>query len=469
MANTRFALVLLAVPLLVACNTRYHLAGEVDSGVSAGTSGLGIAGAAGGLAGAGGTTATGLGGAAGSAPLGGTTGASTEPVPLQISPRDAVTRVARVLWESPPDQALVEMADSGSLATDADVRRLALRMLADPRARVGVAHFYHWWLNLDALATTTKDPILFPEYSAALGTTMAAETEAFALDVTLDGDGDFRTLMRGSYSFLNDALANLYGIAGVTGSDLRKVDLDPTQRAGILTQPAFLAQTSSVNTWTSPTHRGSFVSERILCRPIPAPPPPNPPQMLVDPAPPETNRQRLARSVSSPVCVACHNLMDPLGLAYEGFDSIGRVRLTDSGLPIDASGHVSLADGDHAWKNAIELSQFLANAPDAQQCLGQQWLRYILGHQLTDADVTSVSTIASLFAASSLDLHTVIAAAVSSASFLAPTGGPPCGAGISQSCNDDIRISSIHGTCTAAGKCVCTGTFALNPTTGRCL
>ena len=98
----------------------------------------------------------GFGGAAGSAPLGGTTGASTDPVPLQISPRDAVTRVARVLWESPPDQALVEMADSGSITTDADVRRLALRMLSDSRARVGVAHFYRWWLNLDALATTTK-------------------------------------------------------------------------------------------------------------------------------------------------------------------------------------------------------------------------------------------------------------------------------------------------------------------------
>jgi len=163
--------------------------------------------------------------------------------------------------------------------------------------------------------------------------------------------------------------------------------------------------------------------------------------------------------------------MDQLGLAYEGFDSIGRVRVTDSGLPIDASGHTSLTDGDHTWNNAIELSQVLANAPDAQQCLAQQWLRYVLGHDLTDADVdtTSVSKIATLFAASSLDLHTVIAAAASSASFLSPTGGPPCGVGANQTCNDDIRISSIHGTCTAAGKCVCTGTFPLNPMTGRCL
>ncbi len=127
-------------------------------------------------------------------------------------------------------------------------------------------------------------------------------------------------------------------------------------------------------------------------------------------------------------------------------------------------------DGDHAWNNAIELSQVLANAPDAQQCLGRQWLRYVLGHDLTEgADETSVTKIGILFAASSLDLHTVIAAAASSASFLAPAGGPPCGVGVYQSCNDDIRISSIHGTCTTAGKCVCTGTYTLNPMTGRCL
>ncbi len=273
--------------------------------------------------------------------MGGTTGVSTDPVPLQISPREAVTRVARVLWESPPDQALVDMADSGTITTDSDVRRVALRMLSDPRSRVGVGHFYRWWLNLDALATTTKDPALFPQYSAALGTTMAAETEAFALNVTFDGDGDFRTLMRGSYSFVNDALASLYGIPGVTGSDLRKVDLDPTQRAGILTQPAFLAQTSSANTWTSPTHRGAFVSDRILCRDVP-PPPVGINQILPEPSPPETNRQRLARSVSNAACAILPCVDGSLGPGLRKFDSIGRVRVTDSGLPIDASGHASL-------------------------------------------------------------------------------------------------------------------------------
>jgi len=481
MTTKPIASVLLALPLMVSCNTRYHLAGELDAGPPGGTGGFGVSdasGTGGGVAGGGGkgggTGAAGSGGGAATNDGGATSDASpVAPVALRISAREALTRVARVLWETVPDQALVAMADSGAVATDQDVRRVALSMLADPRARVGVSHFYRWWLNLDALATTTKDPALFPEYSTTLGTAMAAETEAFALDVTFDGDGRFPTLMRGSYSFVNEPLAKLYGIPGVTGSDLRKVDLDPTQRAGILTQLAFLTQTSSATSWTSPTHRGTFVDQRILCRTPPPPPPSSINQALPDPVPPETNRQRLTRVTSTSVCMACHQFMDNFGFAFEGFDSIGRVRVTDSGLPIDASGSFQLDFEQFMWKDAVEFAQTLAKSRLAQDCMGRNWLTYALGRDLTGdymgMDATSVAAINDLFVASGLDLRTAIAAAVSSASFLDPTtGGPPCG-GSAQSCNDDVRISSLHGMCTPAGKCVCTGTYALNPATGRCL
>ncbi len=469
MPKPRSALVLLIASLLAGCSTRYHLAGEADGGASAGTSGSAKGGTFGGSGGNGGTVAVGSGGAGATVSSGGTTAVPMGPVPLQIPAREAVTRVARVLWESLPDQALVQMADSGAVTTDSDVRRVALGMLADPRARVGVAHFYRWWLNLDALATTTKDAASFPEYSAALGTSMGAETEAFALDVTFDGDGRFQTLMRGSYSFLNEDLAKLYGVPGVTGSGLQKVNLDPTQRAGILTQTAFLTLSSTVNSWTYPTRRGYLVAEQIRCN-APPPPPPSGELPLSGPYPSQTNRQSVMQATADAACRACHSLFDSFGFAFEEFDSIGRLRLTDGGQPIDASGHIQRADGEHSWKNAVELAQFLADDPDAQLCIGRQWLRYLQGRELTDADKPSVVAIGNIFAASAFDLRTGIAAAVSSASFLAPTGGPPCTqTGVPQSCNDDIRISSIHGTCTASGKCVCTGTYMLNPATGRCL
>jgi hypothetical protein len=467
MATTRLAFVLVA-PLLVSCGTRYHLAGDVEGGSLggrfpsdlAGTGGSAMGAPGDGAAGVGGPDATGGGGAGGTPPAG-----TAVPVPLYISPREAVTRVARVLWESPPDETLVALADSGALITDEDVRRIALSMLADSRSRVGVGHFYRWWLNLDALAATTKDPVVFPEYSTALGTAMADETEAFALNVTFDGDGRFATLMRGSYSFINGPLAGLYGISGVTGSDLRKVDLDPTQRAGILTQGAFLSQTSSSSTWTSPTRRGLFIARRILCTEIPAPPPEVVVEVTPDPTGPETNRQRLERSITGTACLGCHSHMDPFGFAYEGFDSIGRVRLTDSGLPVDTSGD----DGAYSWKNAIDLAQILATSQEAHACMGRQWLKYVLGRNLTDADESSAVDIGRLFAADGLDLRMAIAATVSSASFLSGTGGPPCTAGLPQTCNVDPRSSSIHGSCTPGGKCLCTAPSVLDPVTGRCL
>jgi uncharacterized protein DUF1592/uncharacterized protein DUF1588/uncharacterized protein DUF1585 len=472
MATTRLALVLVA-PLLVSCGTRYHLAGEVDGGSLGGSFPSDGAGTGGDPRGAGGRGAAGVGGpdATGGGGAGGTPagGSVVGPVPLPISPREAVTRVARVLWESPPDEALVALADSGTLTTNEDVRRTALSMLADSRSRAAVGHFYRWWLNLDALAMTAKDPNLYPEYSAALGAAMAAETEAFALNVTFDGDGRFPTLMRGSYSFINGPLADLYGIPDVTGSDLRKVDLDPTQRAGVLTQGAFLSQTSGSFTWTSPTRRGLFVARQILCKDIPAPPPDVVTEVPPAQTDPTTNRQKLERSMTSPSCMTCHSEMDPFGFAYEGFDSIGRVRLTDSGLPIDTSGYAIVDSGAHSWKNAIDLAQILASSQEAHVCMGRQWLRYVLGRLLTAADESSVVDIARLFEAGGLDLRTAIAAAVSSASFLATTGGPPCTAGLPQTCNEDPLISSIRGSCTPAGKCVCTVPSAFNPATGRCM
>jgi hypothetical protein len=485
MATPRLSLVLVVAPLLVSCNTRFHLAGDVDTGSVGGTlgsdagatgggavgyggrgagTGGGPAGTSGVAPGAGGAAATSGGGAGGT-----TAPATAAPMPLRISPREAVTRLARVLWENLPDEMLVALADSGTVTTDEDVRRVALNMLTDSRSRTGVAHFYRWWLNLDALAATAKDPVVFPEYSTALGTSMASETEAFALNVTFDGDGRYPTLMRGSYSFLNGALASLYGIPDVTGVDLRKVDLDPTQRAGILTQGAFLTQTSSSHSWTSPTRRGLFVANRILCRGVPPPPPDGSSELVVGPTGPVTNRQRLEAAIASPACAGCHVLMDPLGFAYESFDSIGRVRLMDSGLAIDASGAINLSGVDYTWNNAIELAQILATSQDAHDCLGRQWLQYVLARNLTPADDTSVAAIGRLFTASGLDLRTAIAAAVSSPSFLDPAGGPPCTAGLPQTCNDDPKISSLRGTCTPAGKCVCTGTTPLNPDTGRCL
>jgi len=477
MKLTAIRLLLVLAPSLVSCDTRYHLAGEFDGGEGgdAGLTGTGGVPAGGGHGGTVPTPGTGgsatTGGTAvpsGGSSTGGNAGLGGAPAPfaLPISAREAVTRVARVLWESPPDAALVALADSGTVTTDRDVRAIARSMLADPRARVGVGHFYRWWLELDRSQFVVKDPALFPEYSSAVGPLIGTETETFGTYVTLDADGRFATLMQASYSFLNQTLAPFYGIAGVTGPELRKVDLDPTRRAGIFTQ-LFMPTVSATQTdWTSPTRRGAFVGAKMLCQVIVAPPANI--MTTIPPGPdPETNRQRITRETFQTPCSVCHKAMDPIGFAYENYDSIGRFRLMDHGFSIDATGSLTVASGSYDFNGAVELAQLLAKLPEAHDCMGTQWLGYMLGRNLADADGPSLNAVHARFEESGLDLRELIAAAASSASFLAPKGGTPCVPG--DICNDDLRLSSIHGTCNAAGKCVCAQGFSVNPQTGRCL
>lgn len=389
--------------------------------------------------------------------------------PLAISAREAVTRVAQVLWESPPDSAWLALADSGRVTTDVDVREIARTMLADPRAAVGVGHFYRWWLELDRAASAFKEPAYFPQFSAATGALMGAETEALAVDVTLGGEGRFETLMRASYSFLNETLAGLYGVPGVVGSDLRKVDLDPTQRAGIFTQLSVLTSNSGGNSWTSPSRRGLFVSRKMLCLDF-IPPPDTAPAVMPNVQPPLTNRQRIELTVNpSAACAACHRLFDPLGFAFEKFDSIGRTRLTDSGMPIDTTGHiVTPAGDDFSFDGPIQLAAVLAGLPTAHRCMSRQWLAYVLGRTLSVADDPEVTAVHERFAGGALNLRTLIAAAVSSSVFLAENGGPPCTPGLRQTCNDEPFASWTTGTCSPAGKCLCDEGRTLNVTTGRC-
>lgn len=421
--------------------------------------------------------AGGGGAAGGGTPDGGTTAdavvtsdaATALPITaLAISPREAVTRVARVLWQAPADAALLAMANSGAIETDADVRRLARMILDDPRARVGVGGFYRWWLNLDGVASTAKDPALFPTYSAALGEMMVRETETFGVTVTLE-DGRFSTLMTAPYSFINEALAATYGVAGVTGAELRKVELDGTKRAGIFTHPAVQIVASSPIR-NNPSRRGTLIQNKMLCAGV-APPPPEVDVDLPPAAPTETksDRQRLTDSVSKPECISCHDHIDPIGFAYDVFDPVGRVRAVDSvGKPIDATGQ--LIDGSSAYRfdGPVSLAKILSELTTAHRCMGSQWLEYMLGRALTESDRGSVDLIHRAFELAGHDLRTLIAAAAASPSFLAATGGTACTPGTNQTCNDDPRVSSFHGTCTPAGRCVCGTNFPLNPLTGRC-
>jgi hypothetical protein len=341
--------------------------------------------------------------------------------PLRISGRQALTRMAGVIWNAAPDDDLLSQDSAGHFTTVEDLYGPARQMLADSRAVAGVGAFYRWWLHLPAIADVNKDQMLFPEFTNDLRADMAKEPETFGVNVTLSLNGSYRTLMTAPFSFINARLASIYGAVGVTGDALRMVALDPQQRAGLLTQPGLQALNSAPMRNNVP-RRGKYTVEAVLCLVVPPPPPniPDPPLTLAT-----TMRQWLAPHRSNPPCASCHTMTDPFGLAYEGLDAIGRVRATENGLPIDVSALslASFAQGTE-FNGPIELANLLAGDAQSQQCMTRQWLAFALGRELLSGDVRSVSQAYQPFRAANFNLKELIANIVLTDSFLAPEASP---------------------------------------------
>ena len=347
--------------------------------------------------------------------------------PLQITGREALTRMAALIWSAAPDGDLLSQDSSGHFKTVEDLYGPARQMLADPRAAQGVGAFYRWWLNLGTLATTTKDPQLFPQFNAQMATDMGNEIETFGVNVTLTLSGSYQTLMTAPFSFINARLADVYGVAGVTGDNLRQVSLNPQERAGLLTLPGMQAL-SSQPTRPSPTIRGRNVRQQILCQAIPDPPPSV--SALVPPDPAGVSvRQRLLVHEVDAACASCHSLIDWLGLAFEGFDAIGHTRTVDNGAPIDVS--LLLFDDrvkpTTSFNGPIELANLLAGDDVAEQCMAHQWLAFALHKSdffsnSSEAVVnTAMAQIMAPFRASNFNLKELIAGVVLTDAFLAPT------------------------------------------------
>jgi hypothetical protein len=334
------------------------------------------------------------------------------------------TRLALTLWGSVPDDQLLQAAAAGTLDTQDRVRSQAERMLADDRAADTLESFHVQWLGLDAIDELSKDPAAFPNFDPQTPAAMRAETARFADYVfrrasrpTLD------TLLTAPLAFPTGPLADIYGVAAGTDPD-QPVSLDPSERAGILTQAAFLAVQAHPNQ-TSPVRRGVVVLRNVMCVDLPNPPP-NVNNATPNPDPNATTRERFAAHTSNSACAGCHSLIDPIGFGFERYDAVGRYRTTENGMPIDSSGELTQSDGSTVpFDDAIELSKALARSPDVRQCIARQWFRYALGRLETDADACSLATIDAAFAASGFDLRELLLSVVTSDSFRYLAAGSP--------------------------------------------
>jgi hypothetical protein len=327
---------------------------------------------------------------------------------------EMASRLSYLLWGSMPDAALFAAARDNQLSTREQVMAQAQRLLADERATATVVNFAGQWLQLRDLAEADKDTEVYPLWKDEHLELFRAETERFVELVWKDG-ARLETLLTAPFSSVNAELAALYGAPGVTGDELRRVDLPPSERAGVLTQASFLAVKAGPDQ-SSPIHRGLFVREQLLCQPLPPPPP------EANAMPPRldgamTTKERFAAHRADPACSGCHTLIDNIGFGFENFDAMGVWRTRENGKPVDASGSLQGTDVDGPFVGAVELARKLAGSAQVKACLVDQVFRFGFGRARTDADTCTTQTLQGALARSGGDLRALLAQLVQTDAF----------------------------------------------------
>ncbi len=333
---------------------------------------------------------------------------------LRLSPAALASRLSFLLWNSPPDDALLDSAESGALSDPEELESQTARLLASPKATESLGAFLDEWLGLNDLDGLGKDSSVFPEFTPSLAQAMKVEAQMVLRNLATS-DVSFLDLFTTRQTYVNAELAGVYGLSGNFGSAHSAANLPTTgQRAGFLTMGAFLA-TNARATRTSPTMRGTFIMERLLCEHI-APPPPgveaNPPSAQGSDY--QTMRDWLeGKHQNEPVCASCHEQMDPPGFALEHFDGMGSFRETDYGLTIDATG----AFGDVSYDGALELGEVLNADPRTAACVVTMLFRHALGQDAKDEQQWLVSALTASFQQGAHRFEPLVRALVRSEAF----------------------------------------------------
>jgi mono/diheme cytochrome c family protein len=336
--------------------------------------------------------------------------------PYRISDLELASRLSFFLWSSIPDAELLDAAIAGTLKSPAVLEQQVVRMLADPRSGSMVTNFAAQWLYLRDIEAKQPDELLFPDFDETLRAGFHRETELF-LDSVLRENRSVLDLLTANYTFVNERLAEHYGIPNVQGSYFRRVTFpDGSTRGGLLGQGSILTLTSYA-TRTSPVLRGKWVLENLLASP-PPPPPPNVPALKTEGAQPGQTlpmREAMTQHRANPACASCHALMDPIGFAMENFDAVGKWRDRDSGHRIDASGVLpggAKFDGMAGLKGAL-----LAQPERFVSAVAEKLLMYALGRNLQYYDAASVREIVREAARSHYMFSSLVSGVVQSAPF----------------------------------------------------
>ena len=335
---------------------------------------------------------------------------------FRFSGNEIASRLSFLIWNSLPDQMLMDQAASGMLGTADGIRTAATRMLNAAAGRESVGGFAEEFMRLDRISTQAKDPALFPEYTGNLQAAMVRDVRDTWASLAFDDQASFYDLFTTLKVVVNADLARVYGIdaTGLTSTTFQTRSLPAGgPRSGVLTKAGLLSEFANQQSG-SPTLRGKFIREAMMCLTIP-PPPPDVNTAVVDQPTntPMTRRQRLEIHMTSDACASCHKYMDPLGFPLENFDAIGKYRTTDNGLPVDSSGAfdgVPVADANGL---GVAASQSVTVA----QCLVRKYYVYAVGHDERAADGSVLNALATAFKTSGFKMRDLILAVVTHDAF----------------------------------------------------
>jgi hypothetical protein len=327
---------------------------------------------------------------------------------------ETATRLSYLFWQSLPDAALVQLAESGGLDTAAKIEAQARSMLADPRAD-RLFQYFAEWLDLDRLDDFSRDSQVFAGLPQDLPTLYERETRAFVRALLSRPDGNFGELLTAPYTYANKPLATFYGLSGPAGADFERVS-DP-RRSGVLTQAFLMAQDKPYR--TSIVRRGLKLRTDFLCQKIPAPPN-DVPLNLETAGPGLSQRERLEVHRKDPSCATCHVLLDPIGLVFESFDAVGRYRTVDEvGKPISTASELTrTASADGPIADVRELGTRLSLSNDAKDCYITQSFRFFFGREIEAADTCSLVRLRTLFDQKNLSLSELLIGLTQTDAFL---------------------------------------------------
>jgi len=332
----------------------------------------------------------------------------------RISDVELATRLSFFLWSSIPDDQLLAVAEKNQLHRPEVLKHQVSRMLADPRAKALTDNFAGQWLYLRRLEYQKPDRRAFPDFDLRLRNAMQTETEMFFDGVVRDNRPalDF---LSSDYTYVNQRLAEHYGIPGVYGTTFRKVKLDPAlHRGGLLGQGSVLTVTS-YNNRTSVVLRGKWILDNILAAP-PPPPPPNVPTLNeAKNGKSLTVRQQMELHRANPVCASCHTKMDPLGLALENYDAVGKWRTGYAGQALDVS--AVMPDGTK-FEGPKGLQGILLSRKDQFiEAMTERLMTYALGRGVESYDMPAVRAVRDQAAKDDYRMQTIILGIVQSVPF----------------------------------------------------